>query len=205
MSGSALACPQRVCAHRSSLVLRFFSLASPFLTGSQSRSESSLTRGANDSIACLFSFVRCGLLSSPIAYEGRCRTSQLSRMKQRPPATDLSGPKASAESLTARSTSLAEDDAVDFQSGLFSSVAAPALTFSFSTLDPSPACSRPPPVETRGSGCGSELDEPTPSSRPPAAGLSPLTLLFPNRCLIPFLNLEYEFRRSSMLVSNRCR
>ena len=42
-------------------------------------------------------------------------TSQFSRMKQRPPATDLSGPKASAESLTPRSNSLAVADAVDFQ------------------------------------------------------------------------------------------
>ena len=36
-------------------------------------------------------------------------TSQLSRMKQRPPATDLSGPKASEESLTPRSRNLAPD------------------------------------------------------------------------------------------------
>ena len=135
------------------------------------------------------------------AYEGRCRTSQFSRMKQRPPATDLSGPKASAESLTARSTNLAEDEAVDPQPGLFSSVTALAPTFSFSALGPSPACSGPPPVETRDSGCGKEVDEPRLSSRPPGPGLSPLRLLLPNRCLISFLNLENLPRRSSMSVS----
>ena len=48
------------------------------------------------------------------------RTSQFSRIKQRPPATALSGPKASAESLTPRSSNLAVADAVDFQSDLFS-------------------------------------------------------------------------------------
>ena len=36
-------------------------------------------------------------------------------MKQRPPATDLSGPNASAESLTPRRSNLAETAAVDFQ------------------------------------------------------------------------------------------
>ena len=41
-------------------------------------------------------------------------TSQFSRMKQRPPARDLSGPKASAESLTPQRSSLAVADAVDF-------------------------------------------------------------------------------------------
>ena len=52
------------------------------------------------------------------------RTSQFSRIKQRPPATALSGPKASAESLTPRSSHLAVADAVDFQSDLFSFTAA---------------------------------------------------------------------------------
>ena len=51
-------------------------------------------------------------------------TSQLSKMKQRPPATDLSGPKASVESLTPRRSNLAVADAVDFQFDLFSSTAA---------------------------------------------------------------------------------
>jgi hypothetical protein len=36
-------------------------------------------------------------------------------MKQRPPATDLSGPKASAESFTPRRSNLAVADVVDFQ------------------------------------------------------------------------------------------
>ena len=43
------------------------------------------------------------------------RTSQFSRIKQRPPAIDLSGGKASAESLTPRRNNLAVADAVDFQ------------------------------------------------------------------------------------------
>ena len=133
-----------------------------------------------------------------MAHEGGHRTSQFSRMKRRPPATDLSGGKASAESLTARRTNLAEDDAVDFQSGLFSFVVELVPTFSFSVLGPPPSCSRPPPMETRDSGCGNELDEPMLSSRPP--GLSALRLLPPNRCLKSFVNLENESRRSSMLA-----
>ena len=51
-------------------------------------------------------------------------TSQFSRMKQRPPATDLRGPKVSAESLTPRRSSLVVADAVDFQFDFFSSAAA---------------------------------------------------------------------------------
>ena len=137
------------------------------------------------------------------AYKGRHRTSQFSRMKQRPPATDLSGPKASDESLTARRTNLAEDDAVDFQPCLFSSAAELAPKFSFPVLGPVPSCSRPPPVEPRDCGCGNELDEPTLSPRPLAPCLSPLRLLLPNRCLIPFLNLENESRRLSMSASSR--
>ena len=123
-------------------------------------------------------------------------------MKQRPPATDLSGPKASAESLTARRTNLADDDTVDFQSGLFSTAVALAPAFSFSVSGPSPSCSRPPPVETRDSGWGNELDEPTLSSRPPGPGFSPLRWLLPNLRLVSFLNLENEARRLSMLASN---
>ena len=124
-----------------------------------------------------------------MAYEGKDRTSQFSRTKQRPPATDLSGPKASTESLTPRRTNLAEDDAVDFQSGLFSSAAQLAPAFSFSVLGLPPSCSRPPPVETRYSGCGNELDEPTLSSRQPGPDLSAFRLLLLKR-LTPFLNLE---------------
>lgn len=48
-------------------------------------------------------------------------------MKQRPPATDLSGPKASAESLTPRRSNLAVADTVDFQFDLFSSAKALGL------------------------------------------------------------------------------
>ena len=62
-------------------------------------------------------------------------------MCQRPPAMDLSGPKVSAVSLTARSTNLTEDDAVDSQSGRFSSAAALAPMFSFSVVGPPPAYS----------------------------------------------------------------
>ena len=97
---------------------------------------------------------------------------------------------------------MAEDDAVDPQPGLFTGLD-PA--FSPSVSGPSPPCSLPPPVETRDSGCGNELDEPTLSSRPPGPDLSPLRLLLPSRCLLSFLNLENESRMLSMSVSNRCR
>ena len=140
-----------------------------------------------------------------IGYAEVRRTSQLSRIEQRAPATDLRGPKASAESLTARRSNLAEDEAVDFQSGLFSFTPALDPTFSFSALDSSPSGSRPSPVVTRGSGRGSELDEFTPSPHLPTPGSFALCLLLPNRRLIPFLNLENEPRRSSILVVDRRR
>lgn len=50
--------PRRVCAHCSSLFLLSRSCKSLSGTGLQSRSLSALTFGANDSIACLFAFVR---------------------------------------------------------------------------------------------------------------------------------------------------
>ena len=53
-------------------------------------------------------------------------TSQFSRIKQRPPATDLSGGNTSAESLTPRRSTLAGADAMDFQFDLLPSPAAPA-------------------------------------------------------------------------------
>ena len=56
-------------------------------------------------------------------YEER-QTSQLSKIKQRPPATDLSGPKASAESVTPRRSNLAVAYAVDFQFDFLSPAAA---------------------------------------------------------------------------------
>ena len=56
------------------------------------------------------------------------RTSQFSRIKQRPPAADLSGPKASAESLTPRSSNLAAATAV-LELTPSSAVLAPALSF----------------------------------------------------------------------------
>jgi len=45
-------------------------------------------------------------------------TSQLSRMAQRPPATDLSGGKASEALSTARRNNLVAEDVVCFQSDL---------------------------------------------------------------------------------------
>jgi hypothetical protein len=50
-------------------------------------------------------------------------TSQLSRTKQRQPAMDLSGPKASAESLTPRRSNFAVADIVDFQFDFLSTAA----------------------------------------------------------------------------------
>jgi len=93
--------------------------------GSESDSESVLTLGANDSMACSFTSVRwnsrkhCG---SNIREGGH--TLQLSRIKQRDLAIDLSGLKAPAESLTPRSNS-AVADAVDLQFDSSSSAAAP--------------------------------------------------------------------------------
>ena len=63
-------------------------------------------------------------------------TSQLSRIKQRPPATDLSGPKASADSFTPRSSNLAVADAVDLQLDLFLSAAALGSEFSSGRTSP---------------------------------------------------------------------
>ena len=59
-------------------------------------------------------------------------------MKQRPPATDLSGPKASAESLTPRRSNFAAENAVDFQFGLLSSATALG-----SALSPEPRTAGP--------------------------------------------------------------
>ena len=58
-------------------------------------------------------------------------TSELSRIKHSTPATDLSGGKASAESLTPRRSNLTVEKAVDFQSDLFSSAVALASGRSF--------------------------------------------------------------------------
>ena len=58
------------------------------------------------------------------------RTSQFSRMKQSPPAADLSGGKASAESLTPRRSNFAVAEAVDFQFNFFSLAVPPGLTLS---------------------------------------------------------------------------
>ena len=54
-------------------------------------------------------------------------------MKQRPPATDLSGPKASADSLTPQRNNLAVADAVDFQLEEFFSVEPGAFSLALRT------------------------------------------------------------------------
>jgi hypothetical protein len=112
-----------VQAYCSNFFLLSCSLESPPETGAQSEAERTLTLGANDSIACRFAFVRWNT-REPYrrCASARGHTSQLSRIKQRPPATDLRGLKTSAESLTPRSNSLAVADAVDFQSDFFPSV-----------------------------------------------------------------------------------
>jgi len=55
-----------------------------------------------------------------MAYAGENHTSQSSKIEHRLPAADLSGGKASAESLTPWRSNLAVSDTVDFQSCLFS-------------------------------------------------------------------------------------
>ena len=108
--------PRRVWAYCSNLCLRPRSLISPSGTGTQGNSASASTRGASDSIDCLFAFVRCGTCECHETVHGsRGHTSQFSRIKERPPAIDLSGPKKSVESLTPRRSNLAEADAVDLQ------------------------------------------------------------------------------------------
>ena len=57
-------------------------------------------------------------------------TSKFCRIKQRPPVTDFSGPKASAESLAKRRSNLVVEDAVDFQSDLSLPTAAFSPTLS---------------------------------------------------------------------------
>ena len=119
-----------VCAYCSSFVLLSCSLRSPSDVDVQSVAERALTLGAKDSIAWVFAFVRWNVCKGYRRYawkEGL--TSQFSKMKQSPPATDLSGPKASEESLTPRRNSLAVADAVDFQSDLFLSSVPCSLLF----------------------------------------------------------------------------
>lgn len=95
----------------------------------QSESERALTLGANDSIARSFAFTRWVLVSIVECLLEDDHTSQFSRIKQRPPATDLSGGNASDDPLTPWRNNLAVADALDFQrdpflsavSGTFSS------------------------------------------------------------------------------------
>jgi len=67
---------------------------------------------------------------------GGRRTPQLSTMKQRPPATDFSGGKASAESLTPRRSNPTAADVVDFQLDSFSSAATLGLPLSLTRRTP---------------------------------------------------------------------
>ena len=129
---------------------------------------------------------------------GGSHTSQFSKIKQRPPATDLSGPKASDELLTPRRTNLAEAVAVVVQSDSLSPLVALGPTLSSSAPGPSPPRSRSPLVTDRG---GSEPDDPTPSPCPPALAFSVLRFFPVRRCLICFFILESDPRMSSMLMS----
>ena len=116
--------PSRVGTHCSSSFLLISSSMLPPDTGLQSEAERVLILGTKDSIARLFAFVCwsiCKLHRQCMWEEGH--TSQFSMIKQRPPATDLSGGKASADTLTPCRNNLAAEDAVDFhRSNLLSSV-----------------------------------------------------------------------------------
>jgi len=92
------------------LVVLSTSLTSPGGIGAERDSESILTLGANNSMAFSFTSVCYNEREyhEPSTREGG-HTSQLSRMKQRDLAGDLSGPKAAAESVTSRSSSAAAD------------------------------------------------------------------------------------------------
>ena len=97
------------------------SMTSPLGAGAQSDSERASIRGARDSIDCLFALVRWRTSQRCIRWTRKGKyTSQFSRIKQRPPATDLSGPKASAVSLTPRSMNLAPEEARDLMFDLVS-------------------------------------------------------------------------------------
>ena len=65
---------------------------------------------------------------------GEYHTSQLSSIKQRPPATDLSGPKASVDSLTPLRINLAPEYAKDLTFNFFSSF---SLDLTVRSKDPS--------------------------------------------------------------------
>jgi len=99
------------------------SLTSPRGIGAESDPESISTLGANSSMAFSFTSV-CynGRGYQKSSTRERGHTSQLSRMKQRDLARDLSGPKAAAESVIPRSSS-AVADTVDLRFGLFPSAA----------------------------------------------------------------------------------
>lgn len=126
-------------AYRSNIFLLNSSLTSPSEIGAQSDSASALTRGTNDSIASLFAVVcwddcKCRRLEERDADH----TSKLSRIAQRPPATDLSGGKASDVSFTVRRSNLAVADTVDlrFDSFLFAAALGSTLSSERRTSGP---------------------------------------------------------------------
>jgi len=92
--------------------------------GAQSDSKSALMRGASDTMACSSTFVcwndrkHCRL-----NVQGGRHTLQFSRIRQRPPARDLSGPEPFGESLTPQSN-LTIAEGRDFASDVVSSMAA---------------------------------------------------------------------------------
>ena len=184
--------PSRVWAYCSSFCLRARSLISPLETGAQSDSASASTRGASDSIACLFAFVCCGTCKRRESVCGnRGHTSQFSRIKQRPPATDLSGPKASEVSLTPRRSNFAEAAAVDFQLDLCSSAAA---LLALSPVRSPPSCALPVSEFEAGFWL---------TSLAPAGVLSDLGLLLVSGCLSFFFSRENESRKLMAMLGLR--
>ena len=103
---------QRKWTHFTSLFSLSFSLMSPRGIGVQSDLESTLTRGANNSMArsstsvCWNNYKHCTL-----NVWKEVHTSQFSRIRQRVPATDLSGTKPLVVSLTPWSNEAVADKA----------------------------------------------------------------------------------------------
>ena len=96
----------------------------------QCGSTSVFTQCTNDSIVCSFPFIPWGTGQTCDSIGRSDHTSQFSGVKQRPPAIDLSGPKASAKSLTPRRSNLAVAKAIDFQLNFFSFAVALSSEFS---------------------------------------------------------------------------
>jgi hypothetical protein len=115
----------RVWGYPLRIVLLASSSTSPSGTGALSDCASPSTRGISDSIVWRHAIVCCDNRK----YHERCGmeemdcTSQCCRMAERPPATDLSGGKASEDSFTRLMANLVVEYAVDFQSDLLSCAA----------------------------------------------------------------------------------